>query len=33
MRVFSVNDATGALEVVGTTDVCTTPFFARMVAP
>jgi 6-phosphogluconolactonase len=33
MRVFSVNDQTGALEVVGTSSVCTTPFFARMVAP
>jgi 6-phosphogluconolactonase (cycloisomerase 2 family) len=33
MRIFSVNDGTVALEIVGTTDVCTTPFFARMVAP
>ena len=33
MRVFSVNDSTGTLEVLGTSNVCTTPFFARMVAP
>jgi 6-phosphogluconolactonase len=33
MSVFKVNEATGKLTYVATTPVCSTPFFARMVAP
>jgi 6-phosphogluconolactonase (cycloisomerase 2 family) len=33
MTVFQVDDTTGELDLVATSSVCDTPFFARMVAP